>query len=67
MKMDMKSRLRTQAGSNVFLDLGFPPKEAKRLLVDADAQIDASIRLKQQLIDAIAECLKEDGQRPIGP
>ena len=66
MKTDMKSRLRTQAGGNVFLDLGFPPKEAKRLLVDADAQIDASIRLKQQLIDGIAEWLKEDGQRPIG-
>ncbi len=67
MKTDMKSRLRTQAGGNVVLDLEFPPKEAKRLLVHADAQIDASIRLKQQLLDEIAEWLKEDGQRTIGP
>ena len=40
MKTDMKPRVRTRAECNVFLDLGFPPKEAKRLLVHADAQID---------------------------
>jgi len=53
-KVDSKSRRRTKADGNVFLDLGFPPAEAKRLLAYADAQIDDSIRLKQQLMDEIA-------------
>lgn len=47
-----------KVGGNVFMDLGFPPKEAKRLLAHADAQIGESIRLKQQLIDEIAEWMK---------
>ena len=59
MSIDTKSRHRTKAGGNVILDLGFPPKEAKRLLAHADAQIDESIRLKQQLMDEIAEWMKE--------
>ena len=46
MKFDTESRHRTKAGGNVFLDLGFPPKEAKRLLAYADAQIDEAVRLK---------------------
>jgi predicted XRE-type DNA-binding protein len=36
-----------------------PPEAAKRLLPHADAQIDESIRLKQQLMDEIAEWMKE--------
>ena len=59
MTIDTKSRHRTKAGGNVFLDLGFPPKEAKRLLAQADAQIDESIRLKQQLMDEIAVWMNE--------
>ena len=59
MTIDTKSCHRTRAGGNVFLDLGFPPREAKRLLAHADAQIDDSNRLKQQLIDEIAEWMKE--------
>ena len=59
MSIDTKSRHRTRAGGNVFQELGFPPEEAKRLLAHADAQIDASIRLKQQLMDEIAEWMKE--------
>src|SRR5438132_10781542 len=59
MTIDTKSRHRTRAGGNVFLDLGFPPREAKRLLAHADAQIDESIRLKQQLMDEIAEWMKQ--------
>jgi len=59
MKFDTESRHRTKAGGNVFLDLGFPPKEAKRLLACADAQIDVAVRLKQQLMDEIAEWMKE--------
>jgi predicted XRE-type DNA-binding protein len=59
MKVDTKSRHRTKAGGNVFLDLGFPAKEAKDLLAHADQQIDESIRLKQQLMDEIADGRKE--------
>ena len=58
MKIDTKSRHRTKVGGIVFMDLGLPPKEAKRLLAHADAQIDESIRLKQQLMDEIAEWMK---------
>ena len=43
----------------MFLDLGFAPKGAKRLLAHADAQIDESIRLKQQLMDEIADWMRE--------
>jgi predicted XRE-type DNA-binding protein len=43
----------------VFLDLGFPPQEANRLLAQADAQIDESIRLKRQLMDEIAGWMSE--------
>jgi predicted XRE-type DNA-binding protein len=59
MSIETKSRHRTKSGGNVFLDLGSPPKEAKRLLAHANAQIDESIRLKQQLMDEIAEWMKE--------
>ena len=58
MKVHTNSRHRTKVGGNVFLDLGFAPKEAKRLLAHADAQIDESMRLKQQLMDEIAEWMK---------
>ncbi len=49
MPIDTKSRHRTRVGGNVFLDLGFSRREAKRLLKQADAQIDEPNRLKQQL------------------
>src|SRR5437868_1325529 len=56
---DTKSRHGTSASGNVFIDLGFAPKEAKRLLAHADTQIDESIRLKQQLMDEIDEWMKD--------
>jgi len=59
MTIDTKSRHRTRAGGNVFLDLGFPAGEAKRLFAHANVQIDESIRLKHQLMDEIAEWMKE--------
>jgi predicted XRE-type DNA-binding protein len=57
--IDIKSRHRTKAGGNVFVDLGFSPKEAKRLLAQANAQVDQSVRLKQQLMDEIAVWMKK--------
>ena len=59
MTIDTKSHHRTKASGNVFLDLGFSPQEAKRLLAQADAQIDESIRLKRQLMDEIAGWMSE--------
>ncbi len=53
-KIDTESRHRTEVGGNVFEDLGFPPKEAKRLLAATDAQFQESLRLKLQLMDEIA-------------
>ena len=59
MRIDTKTRHRTPARGNVFLDLGFSPSEAKRLLAQADVQIDESILLKQQLMDEISRWIKE--------
>lgn len=55
MSIDTKSHHRTNVGGGVFRDLGFPPKEAKRLLAHADAQIDESIRVKQHLMDEVLD------------
>jgi len=44
----------------VFLDLGFSPREAKRLLARADARIDESARLKRQLMDEIAAWMRQE-------
>ena len=59
MTTDTKSRHRTSSGGNVFLDLGFSPKEAKLLLTQADKRIDESIRLKQQLMEEIAVWIRD--------
>ncbi len=59
MTIDTRSRHRTRADGNVFLDLGFSPREAKRLLAHADTRIDESIRLKKQLMDEIGAWMKE--------
>ena len=48
MRTDTKSRHRTKVGGNVFRDLGFSSTEAKRLLANANVQIDESIRLKKR-------------------
>ena len=57
--VDVTTRHVTKAGDNVFRDLGFAPKEAQRLLANADIQIDESIRLKRQLMNEIAEWIKQ--------
>ena len=59
MTIDTTTRHRTKVGDNVFLDLGFSPREAKRLLAQADTHIDESIRLKEQLMDEIARWIRE--------
>jgi len=44
---------RTPADGNIFADLGFPPKEAARLLAEADQVIDEKRALKQTLMTEI--------------
>jgi hypothetical protein len=48
MKIDTRSRHRTRADGNVFSDLGFTPREARRLLARADARIDEAKRLARR-------------------
>ena len=59
MTTDTKLRHITREGDNIFLDLGFPAKEARRLLRQADDRIDESIRLKKELMDEIARWMKD--------
>lgn len=59
-KAGTASSRRTRTDGNVFEDLGFPPAKAKRLLAQADARIDESRRLKQQLMDEIAGWMKAE-------
>ena len=60
MRTDIKSRHQTKAAGSVFRDLGFSSTEAKRLLAHADAQIDESIRLKQQFMDKLMDEIADE-------
>lgn len=55
MKIATDIRHETPAGANVFLDLGFPPAEARRLHAASRKQIDATRALKEQLMTELAE------------
>lgn len=54
MKIDTEVRHITKAGANLFLELGFPPAEAKRLQAASRKQIEETLLLKQQLMDELA-------------
>ena len=49
----------TPVSGNVFIDLGFPPREAARLLKAADAAIDARQAIKLVLMDTVARWIGE--------
>ena len=59
MKANVSARHETTREGNVFVDLGFSPQKAKRLLACADARIEESIRLKKELMDQIAAWMKD--------
>ena len=44
----------SQPGANLFLELGFPPDEAKRLHAATRKQINDSRQLKQQLMEELS-------------
>jgi predicted XRE-type DNA-binding protein len=59
MKVDTRIRHVTKPGANIFLELGFPPAEAKRLHAASRKQIDDTKRLKEQLMAELAGWIEE--------
>jgi predicted XRE-type DNA-binding protein len=54
MKIDTEIRHVTKSGANLFLELGFPPDEAKRLQAASRKQINDTRLLKQQLMEELS-------------
>jgi predicted XRE-type DNA-binding protein len=54
MEIDTEVRHVTKPGSNLFLELGFPPAEAKRLHALSRKHINDTRRLKRQLMDELS-------------
>ncbi len=54
MKIDTEIRHVTKPGANLFLELGFPPEEAKRLHLASQKQINDTKQLKEQLMAELA-------------
>ena len=59
MKSDHEIRHVTKSGANLFLELGFPPAEARRLNAASRKQINDTLRLKRQLMTELADWIDE--------
>jgi len=59
MKVDTAIRHVTPPGSNIFLELGFPPAEARRLHAASRRQIAETLRLKEQLMGELSAWIAE--------
>ena len=59
MKIDTEVRHVTEAGANLFLELGFAPWEAERLQDASRKQIEATQLLKSQLMGALSDWIVE--------
>ncbi|SOZ19677.1 conserved hypothetical protein [Cupriavidus taiwanensis] len=59
MKTDTQIRHVTKPGANLFLELGFPRAEAKRLQAASQKQINDTKRLKEQLMDELAAWIEQ--------
>lgn len=59
MKIDTAVRHVTKPGANIFLELGFPPAEARRLHAASRKQISETRRLKRQLMDELSAWIAE--------
>src|SRR5882757_2760290 len=59
MKIDTEIRHVTKPGTNLFLELGFPVEEAKRLHAASQKQINDTRLLKEQLMAALAAWIEE--------
>lgn len=60
MTIDTQIRHVTKPGANIFLDLGFPPAEAKRLHAASKKQINDTRALKQQLMEELSSWIAEN-------
>ncbi|MGA0569467.1 helix-turn-helix domain-containing protein [Variovorax sp. VNK109] len=59
MKVDTAIRHVTQPGTNLFLELGFSPQEARTLQQAARKQINDTHLLKQQLMEELSTWIEE--------
>ena len=59
MKIDTEIRHVTKPGANLFLELGFPPEEARRLYMASRQQINDSRQLKEQLMAELATWIEQ--------
>lgn len=57
MKIDIRHV--TNPGANLFLELGFDPREAKRLHAASRKQINDTVRLKKQLMTELANWIEQ--------
>ncbi|WMD18654.1 XRE family transcriptional regulator [Achromobacter seleniivolatilans] len=57
--IDTEIRRVTPAGANIFLELGFPPVEADRLLAASNKQINDAKALKEQLMAELASWIEQ--------
>lgn len=55
----------TPADGNIFLDLGFPPDEAARLLAESNREIAAHVAVKKHLVDELAKWIEETQLSPV--
>jgi predicted XRE-type DNA-binding protein len=55
----------TPAGGNIFLDLGFPPDEAARLLAESNREIAVHDAVKKHLVDELAKWIEETQLSPV--
>lgn len=55
----------TPADGNIFLDLGFPPDEAARLLAESNREIAAYGAVKKHLVDELAKWIEETQPSPV--
>ena len=59
MTIDTEIRQVTKPGTNLFLELGFAPAEARRLQAASRKQINDNRLLKQQLMDELTTWINE--------
>lgn len=59
MKTDTEIRHVTKPGANLFLELGFPPGEARRLQAASKKQINDTRQLKEQLMGELASWIEQ--------
>lgn len=58
-RVKSKTELITPADGNVFLDLGFEPEEAARLLAETDRAISEKLAIKEHLMAEISMWIDE--------